>query len=63
MYSRYRKYAEAQGLTDYAVSVKSGVARQSISEWKNGRHQLSLKNRFKIAQILGTNNDFTKKIR
>lgn len=62
MYNRYREFAEAQGLTDYAVSKATGVARNTISDWKHGKHQMSLGNRYKIAQLLGTNNDFTKKI-
>lgn len=62
MYDRYREYAEALGMTDYAVSKATGVKPQTISDWKLGKHQMCLRNRHKIAQFLGTTNDFTKKI-
>lgn len=54
LYEQYRAVAFEKGLTDCAVARLSGVSRQSISEWKHGRYQLSLKNRYKISQALGT---------
>lgn len=62
MYKEYRVYAEEFGLTDYAVSKLTGVSRQAISEWKTGKHNLSLRNRHKIATYFGTDNEFKKKI-
>lgn len=62
MYDRYREYAEARGMTDYAISKATGVSPQTISDWKLGKHIMSLGNRYKIAQFLGTNPDFTQKI-
>lgn len=60
LYEKYRKIAYAKGLTDYAVSKHTGVAKQCLSDWKNGKHELSLGNRYKIAQFLGTDVDFEK---
>ena len=62
MYKRYREYADALGLTDYAISKKVGVSRSCLSEWAKGKHKLSLMNRQKIALFLGTDNEFTSKI-
>lgn len=62
MYNRYREFAKAMGLTDYAVGKLSGVSASSLSEWHQGRHELSLGNRYKISLVLGTDVDFTKKI-
>lgn len=62
MYNRYREFAKAMGLTDYRVSQLSGVSRACLSEWHQGRHQLSLGNRYKISLVLGTDVDFTKKL-
>ena len=62
LYEKYRKLAYSKGLTDYAVSKQSGVSRQCISDWKTGKHEISLGNRYKIAQILGTDVDFNMEI-
>lgn len=62
MYNRYREFAKAQGLTDYAVSKLTGVSKAALCEWHKGKHQLSLGNRYKISVLLGTDVDFTKKL-
>lgn len=61
LYEKYRAVAFSQGLTDCAVARLSGVSRQSISEWKHGRYNLSLRNRYKISQALGTDMYFNLK--
>lgn len=58
LYDKYREVAFNKGLTDCAVSRLAGVSRQSISEWKTGKYQISLRNRYKIATALGTDMDF-----
>ena len=62
LYERYRNFAYERGLSDNAVSVQTGVSKQTISNWKHGRVNLSLRTQYKLSQFLGADMDFTTKI-
>ena len=58
-YSNYVFYRNKANLNDSAVSKLSGVSASTISDWKNERHQPTMKNLSKIASALGiTTDDF-----
>lgn len=37
MYERYAELREKKGVTDYRVSVETGISKTMFSEWKTGR--------------------------
>lgn len=53
MYDNYARIRDKKGFTDYEVSKAIGISRSVLSEWKNGKHSPSKKNRTKISQFLG----------
>lgn len=36
MYSIYAKARDKKGYTDYRVSIITGIAQSTLSDWKNG---------------------------
>ena len=51
MYQKYAELRDSRGLTDYAVSKQSGVARSVLSDWRNGKHSPNVENLTKIADF------------
>lgn len=37
MYGNYAKIRDQKGVTDYRVSVETGIPKSTFSEWKSGR--------------------------
>lgn len=37
MYVKYAELRDEKGLTDYRVSVDTGIPKSTFSEWKSGR--------------------------
>lgn len=37
MYVKYAELRDKRGLTDYRVSVDTGISKSTFSEWKSGR--------------------------
>ena len=37
MYDRYAKLRDDRDLTDYRVSVDTGITKSTFSDWKHGR--------------------------
>ena len=52
MYANYEAIRKARGLSDYAVSKKSGVPATVISNWKTGRSTPKLPAMIKMAEVL-----------
>lgn len=52
-YPRYASIRDAHGLTDYAVSMSSGVPASTISDWKNEKSQPCVESLIKIARVFG----------
>lgn len=39
MYEKYVMLRDKKGVTDYRVSVDTGITKSTFSEWKSGRSQ------------------------
>lgn len=37
MYEKYASIRDERNLTDYRVSVETGITKSTFSDWKNGR--------------------------
>ncbi|MBQ0113319.1 MAG: helix-turn-helix transcriptional regulator [Bacteroidales bacterium] len=53
MYERYSKIRDSKGLNDSKVSKGTGVAKATLSDWKNGKTQPKLNKLQAIADFLG----------
>lgn len=49
---------DSKGLTDYKVSLDTGITKSTFSEWKNGRSQPKLEKLSKIADYFGVTVDY-----
>ena len=38
MYEKYAKLRDDAGLTDYRVSVDTGISKSTLSDWKRGEY-------------------------
>ena len=38
MYEKYAKLSDDAGLTDYRVSVDTGISKSTLSDWKRGEY-------------------------
>ena len=50
MYEKYTKLRDAKGVTDYAVSVATGIVMSTFSDWKSGRSKPKVEKLAKIAE-------------
>ena len=53
MYSKYVKLRDEKGVSDYRVSVETGIPKSTFSEWKTGRSNPKLEKLSKIANYFG----------
>lgn len=37
MYEKYKALRDKKGITDYRVSVETGITKSTFTDWKNGR--------------------------
>ena len=37
MYKKYLELRDRKGVTDYRVSVETGITKSTFTDWKNGR--------------------------
>lgn len=37
MYKKYLELRDKKGVTDYRVSVETGITKSTFTDWKNGR--------------------------
>lgn len=51
-YEKYSEHRDKQGMTDYKMSVLTGIAKSTFSDWKHGKSSLKLDNLLKIAKVL-----------
>lgn len=58
MYKKYVELRDSKGLTDYKVSLDTGITKSTFSEWKNGRSQPKLEKLSKIADYFGVTVDY-----
>lgn len=55
MYSTYAKARDKKGYTDYRVSVITGIAQSTLSDWKNGISTPKSDKLLKIANVVEIN--------
>ena len=53
MYKRYCKLKDEKGVTDYRVSVETGITASTFTDWKNGRSSPGVEKLNKIAKYFG----------
>lgn len=47
MYTKYAELRDKKGLTDYKVSIETGIPKSTFSEWKRGVYKPKV-NKLKI---------------
>lgn len=52
MYAKYAEIRESKGYTDYRISELTGIARSTLSDWKNGLSKPKADKLLKIAKVL-----------
>lgn len=58
MYKKYAELRDSKGLTDYKVSLGTGITKSTFSDWKNGRSVPKLEKLSKIADYFGVTVDY-----
>ena len=58
MYKKYVELRDSKGLTDYKVSLDTGITKSTFSDWKNGRSVPKLEKLSKIADYFGVTVDY-----
>lgn len=53
MYQKYAKLRDARGVTDYRVSVETGIPRTTLSEWGAGKYEPKLDKIAALAKYFG----------
>lgn len=49
MYKKYIQLRDERGLTDYKVSVDTGIAKSTFTDWKTGRSKPKIEKLQKLA--------------
>ena len=49
MYKKYIQLRDERGLTDYKVSVETGIAKSTFTDWKTGRSKPKIEKLQKLA--------------
>lgn len=52
-YSRYAKFREAKGVTDYAVAQATSITTAALTNWKQGAYAPKEDKLIEIARFLG----------
>lgn len=50
MYNKYVELRDERGLTDYKVSLDTGISKSTFTDWKNGRSKPKIEKLRKIAE-------------
>ena len=53
MYEKYKKLRDKKGVTDYRVSVETGINKSTFSDWASGRSSPKIEKLQKIADYFG----------
>lgn len=60
MYRKYVELRDSKGLTDYKVSLDTGITKSTFTDWKTGRSKPKLEKLAKIAEYFGVTVDYFK---
>ncbi|KAA8502004.1 helix-turn-helix transcriptional regulator [Mediterraneibacter catenae] len=58
MYKKYEELRDKAGVTDYRVSMDTGIPKSTFSEWKSGRSKPKLEKLVKIADYFGVSIEY-----
>ena len=53
MYEKYVKLRDEKGLTDYRVSLETGITKSTFTDWKTGRSKPKLEKLVILANYFG----------
>ena len=53
MYARYVELRDKKGVTDYRVSMETGIPKSTFSEWKSGRSKPKFDKLLILAKYFG----------
>ncbi len=58
MYKKYVQLRDKKGVTDYKVSVDTGITKSTFSDWKNGRSNPKVDKIKILADYFGVSIDY-----
>lgn len=58
MYEKYCELRDKAGLTDYKVSVQTGIGRSTFTDWKTGRSKPGIEKMYLIAKLFGVSIEY-----
>ena len=58
MYNKYVQLRDSKGLTDYKVSLDTGITKSTFTDWKNGRSEPKIEKLAKIAEYFEVTVDY-----
>ncbi len=58
MYKNYVELRDERNLTDYRVSVDTGIGRSTFSDWKSGRSKPKVEKLKTLADYFGVSVDY-----
>lgn len=58
MYKKYVQLRDEKGVTDYKVSVDTGITKSTFSDWKNGRSKPKTDKLKILADYFGVSIDY-----
>ncbi len=58
MYKKYVRLRDEKGVTDYKVSVDTGITKSTFSDWKNGRSNPKVDKIKILADYFGVSIDY-----
>lgn len=53
LYEKYCELRDKAGMTDYKVSVQTGIGRSTFTDWKTGRSKPGIEKMYLIAKLFG----------
>lgn len=53
MYNKYVELRDSKGITDYKVSLDTGITKSTFTDWKTGRSKPKLEKLTLIANYFG----------
>lgn len=51
-YKEYAEHRDANGMTDYKMSVLTGITKSTFSAWRHGKMTPKVESMLKIAKVL-----------
>ena len=58
MYEKYKALRDKKGVTDYRVSIETGITKSTFTDWKNGRSTPSLESIIALADYFDCSVEF-----